>query len=142
MPMGPLELMDMVGLDIAYKVGEQLGTPPSGDNPLSRLVKSGKLGKKTGEGFYVWEKASRSATRGRRMRRRELEKLGSELIAPMLDECESALADGIVASADHVDAGVIFGTGFAPFRGGPLHYRRAQRGAGPPPAGSSLKPES
>ena len=44
----------------------------------------------------------------------------------MLDECERALSDGIVANSDHVDAGVIFGTGFAPFRGGPLHYRRAQ----------------
>ena len=44
----------------------------------------------------------------------------------MLDECERALADGIVANADHVDAGVIFGTGFAPFRGGPMHYRRSQ----------------
>ena len=49
-----------------------------------------------------------------------------ELIKPMLDECERALADGIVANADHVDAGVIFGTGFAPFRGGPMHYRRSQ----------------
>jgi 3-hydroxyacyl-CoA dehydrogenase/enoyl-CoA hydratase/3-hydroxybutyryl-CoA epimerase len=48
----------------------------------------------------------------------------------MLDECERALADRIVANEDHVDAGVIFGTGFAPFRGGPLHYRRAQVSGG------------
>ena len=60
----------------------------------------------------------------------ELDRLGRELIKPMLDECERALADGIVANADHVDAGVIFGTGFAPFRGGPLHYRRSARSAG------------
>ena len=57
----------------------------------------------------------------------------AKLVAPMLDECERALADGIVANADHVDAGVIFGTGFAPFRGGPLHYRRTQQEAGAPP---------
>jgi 3-hydroxyacyl-CoA dehydrogenase/enoyl-CoA hydratase/3-hydroxybutyryl-CoA epimerase len=57
----------------------------------------------------------------------ELDRLGRELIKPMLDECERALADEIVADADHLDAGVIFGTGFAPFRGGPLHYRRSQQ---------------
>ena len=55
MPMGPLELMDMVGLDIANKVGAELGSGAPQDNPLSRLVSAGKLGKKTGEGFYVWE---------------------------------------------------------------------------------------
>jgi len=125
MPIGPLELMDMVGLDIANKVGEELGSKNPEDNPLSRLVKAGKLGKKTGEGFYVWEE-------GKPKREEaiydaaDLDRLGGELIEPMLDECERALADGIVANADHVDAGVIFGTGFAPFRGGPLHYRRKQ----------------
>jgi 3-hydroxyacyl-CoA dehydrogenase/enoyl-CoA hydratase/3-hydroxybutyryl-CoA epimerase len=126
MPMGPLELMDLVGLDIANKVGEQLGGGTPQDNPLGRLVQAGKLGKKTGEGFYVWEngKPKRDDTV---YDDAELDRLGRELIKPMLDECERALADGIVASADHVDAGVIFGTGFAPFRGGPLHYRRSQQ---------------
>jgi 3-hydroxyacyl-CoA dehydrogenase/enoyl-CoA hydratase/3-hydroxybutyryl-CoA epimerase len=125
MPMGPLELMDMVGLDIANKVGEELGSENPEDNPLSRLVQAGKLGKKTGEGFYVWEE-------GKPKREEaiyddaDLDLLGRELIEPMLDECERALGDGIVANADHADAGVIFGTGFAPFRGGPLHYRRKQ----------------
>jgi 3-hydroxyacyl-CoA dehydrogenase/enoyl-CoA hydratase/3-hydroxybutyryl-CoA epimerase len=125
MPMGPLELMDLVGLDIANKVGAELGSGTPQDNPLSRLVTAGKLGKKTGEGFYVWEngKPKRGETK---YDDAELDRLGRELIKPMLDECERALADGIVANADHVDAGVIFGTGFAPFRGGPLHYRRAQ----------------
>lgn len=128
MPMGPLELMDMVGLDIAAKVGEELGGPQP-DNELSRLVKQGKLGKKTGEGFYVWEKGK--PKRGDvTYDAADLQKLGQKLIEPMLDECDRALADQIVASADHVDAGVIFGTGFAPFRGGPLHYRRSQDAAG------------
>jgi 3-hydroxyacyl-CoA dehydrogenase/enoyl-CoA hydratase/3-hydroxybutyryl-CoA epimerase len=125
MPMGPLELMDLVGLDIANHVGEGLGLAPGTDNVLANLVKQGKLGKKTGEGFYVWEK-------GKPKREdvtydpAELERLGRELVKPMLDEAERALRDNIVANADHVDAGVIFGTGFAPFRGGPLHYRRTQ----------------
>ena len=50
-------------------------------------------------------------------------------VDPLIDECEKALNEGVVASADHVDAGVIFGTGFAPFRGGPLHYRDSLKGA-------------
>jgi 3-hydroxyacyl-CoA dehydrogenase/enoyl-CoA hydratase/3-hydroxybutyryl-CoA epimerase len=123
MPMGPLELMDLVGLDIANHVGETLGIAPGKDNALSRLVKAGKLGKKTGEGFYVWDKGKpkREEVTYNQV---ELDSLGRDLVKPMLDECERALADNIVANEDHIDAGVIFGTGFAPFRGGPLHYRR------------------
>jgi 3-hydroxyacyl-CoA dehydrogenase / enoyl-CoA hydratase / 3-hydroxybutyryl-CoA epimerase len=125
MPMGPLELMDLVGLDIANHVGEELQLAPAGDNPLNTLVKQGKLGKKTGEGFYVWEQG-KPKREDLTYDQAELERLGRELIQPMLDEAERALADHVVATADHVDAGVIFGTGFAPFRGGPLHYRRTQ----------------
>jgi 3-hydroxyacyl-CoA dehydrogenase/enoyl-CoA hydratase/3-hydroxybutyryl-CoA epimerase len=130
MPMGPLELMDMVGLDIANKVGQELNLfAAKQETTLTRLVSAGKLGKKTGEGFYVWEngKPKRGETT---YDAAELDRLGRELIKPMLDECERALADRIVANEDHVDAGVIFGTGFAPFRGGPLHYRRAQASRG------------
>jgi 3-hydroxyacyl-CoA dehydrogenase/enoyl-CoA hydratase/3-hydroxybutyryl-CoA epimerase len=123
MPMGPLELMDLVGLDIANHVGETLGIAPGKDNSLSRLVKAGKLGKKTGEGFYVWDKGKPKREEVT-YDQAELDALGRDLVKPMLDECERALADNIVANADHIDAGVIFGTGFAPFRGGPLHYRR------------------
>jgi 3-hydroxyacyl-CoA dehydrogenase/enoyl-CoA hydratase/3-hydroxybutyryl-CoA epimerase len=129
MPMGPLELMDLVGLDIANKVGEQLGSPASGDNPLSLLVKSGKLGKKTGEGFYVWKDGKPQRDTEAVYDPAELDALARELVKPMLDEAERANAEGIVASVDHVDAGVIFGTGFAPFRGGPLHYHRSEREA-------------
>ncbi|MGD9502302.1 MAG: 3-hydroxyacyl-CoA dehydrogenase NAD-binding domain-containing protein [Methyloceanibacter sp.] len=128
MPMGPLELMDMVGLDIAHHVGEELDLAPQGDNVLAGLVQQGKLGKKTGEGFYRWEEGE-PKREPVTYDRAELERLGRELVQPMLDEAERALADGVVASADHVDAGMIFGTGFAPFRGGPLHYRRKERAA-------------
>ncbi|HBH41296.1 MAG TPA: 3-hydroxyacyl-CoA dehydrogenase, partial [Rhizobiales bacterium] len=128
MPMGPLELMDMVGLDIADHVHEELNLAPKTDNLLTSLVKQGKLGKKTGEGFYVWEQGKPKREEAH-YDDAELERLGRELVKPMLDEAERALADNIVASADHVDAGVIFGTGFAPFRGGPLNYRRTQEHA-------------
>ena len=128
MPMGPLELMDLVGLDIANHVGETLRIAPGKDNALSRLVKAGKLGKKTGEGFYVWDQGKPKREEVA-YDQAELDALGRDLVKPMLDECERALADNIVANADHIDAGVIFGTGFAPFRGGPLHYRRDQNRA-------------
>ncbi len=127
MPVGPLELSDIVGLDICKHVAETLNLGPVEDSELDRLVKNGKLGKKSGEGFYVWDK-------GKPKRQKvsfdedDLETLGSDLVKSMLDECERALAERIVESADHVDAGVIFGTGFAPFRGGPLHYRDQQKG--------------
>ncbi len=127
MPMGPVELVDVVGLDVALSVAKVLNMPTPGDNPLMRLTAQKKLGKKSGEGFYKWvggkpQKMEIAADRS------ELEELGRDLVKPLIDECEKALAEGVVADADHVDAGVIFGTGFAPFRGGPLHYRESMRG--------------
>jgi 3-hydroxyacyl-CoA dehydrogenase/enoyl-CoA hydratase/3-hydroxybutyryl-CoA epimerase len=137
MPMGPLELMDMVGLDIAAKVGEELSLAPKTESVLSTLVKQGKLGKKSGSGFYVWEQGKPKRETQAHYDPAALDKLGRELVKPMLDEAERALADKVVASADHVDAGVIFGTGFAPFRGGPLHYRRTQEQAESAPAAAA-----
>jgi 3-hydroxyacyl-CoA dehydrogenase/enoyl-CoA hydratase/3-hydroxybutyryl-CoA epimerase len=128
MPMGPLELMDMVGLDIANHVGKELQLAPKGSNVLDTLVQQGKLGKKTGEGFYVWEQG-KPKRQEVTYDQAELARLGRELVKPLLDEAARALEDQVVANADHVDAGVIFGTGFAPFRGGPLHYRRTQEQA-------------
>lgn len=122
MPMGPLELADMVGLDIGAEVARQLGAAPEGiETEMDRLVKAGKLGKKAGEGFYVWKDGKPQREKAE-FDQDELARLGRELIQPLLVACEKALAEKVVESADHVDAGVIFGTGFAPFRGGPLHY--------------------
>lgn len=121
MPMGPLELSDVVGLDICQHVAEIIGLAPPEGSTLERMVQSGKLGKKSGEGFYRWENG-KPQRESAEYNKDELEKLGRELVKPLLDECEKCLQEGVVASADHVDAGVIFGTGFAPFRGGPLHY--------------------
>ncbi len=128
MPMGPVELADTVGLDICAHVAEVLGHPAAPNSELARLVAAGNLGKKTGSGFYSWVdgKAQKAPAE---YDQAELDRLGKDLIKPLIDECEKCLAEGVVADADHVDAGVIFATGFAPFRGGPLHYRATQKTA-------------
>ena len=125
MPMGPLELADIVGLDICKHVAEILGlgemSEGGEDSEIERLVLNHKLGQKTGEGFYVWEnnKPKRS---DEIYDQDELIALGKDLIQPMLDACQTCHQENIAASSDLIDGGVIFGTGFAPFRGGPLHY--------------------
>jgi 3-hydroxyacyl-CoA dehydrogenase/enoyl-CoA hydratase/3-hydroxybutyryl-CoA epimerase len=129
MPMGPIELADTVGLDVCAHVGRILGLEAEGaGGRLERLVASGRLGKKTGEGFYVW-KDDKPEKKLETYSDAELERLGRELVEPLVAESKRALDEGVVANADLVDAGVIFGTGFAPFRGGPLHY--AGEGGGP-----------
>ena len=118
MPMGPIELADTVGLDICVAVGKMLSpdaTPPS---KLAELVAAGHLGRKTKRGFYDY--ASGKPAKG--SPGPAPAGLGDRLIEPFVAEAKAALAEGIVADADLVDAGAIFGTGFAPFRGGPLHY--------------------
>ena len=124
MPMGPIELADNVGLDVCAHVAKILGRSSEGSR-LERLVASGRLGKKTGEGFYVW-KGGKPVKSGTQFSKASLEQLGRELIEPMIAEAQRALDEGVVDSADLVDAGMIFGTGFAPFRGGPLHYKKNQ----------------
>ena len=122
MPMGPIELADTVGLDICLAVGRMLGQDGEPPRRLAEHVAAGRLGKKTGQGFYAWVNghpqkqaapAEASADLGRR------------LVDPLVAEAKSALAEGIVEDADLVDAGAIFGAGFAPFRGGPLQYARS-----------------
>jgi 3-hydroxyacyl-CoA dehydrogenase/enoyl-CoA hydratase/3-hydroxybutyryl-CoA epimerase len=132
MPMGPIELADNVGLDICAHVAKILGQSSEGSR-LDRLVASGRLGKKTGEGFYVW-KDDKPVKSGKNYSSAELDQLGRDLVEPMISEAEKALDEGVVETADLVDAGMIFGTGFAPFRGGPLHYRRSLALQNPAPA--------
>lgn len=121
MPMGPIELADTVGLDVCAHVGRILGYTAEGSR-LEKLVAAGKLGKKSGEGFYTW-KDGKPVKVEKPYDKPSLERLGATLVEPLIAEAERALKDGIVETADMVDAGVIFGTGFAPFRGGPLHYK-------------------
>jgi 3-hydroxyacyl-CoA dehydrogenase/enoyl-CoA hydratase/3-hydroxybutyryl-CoA epimerase len=123
MPMGPVELADTVGLDVCASVGNILKIAPPGGSKLDQMVAAGKLGKKSGEGFYVWKDGKpQKAQPERPWDKGELERLGRELIDPLIHEADRVRDEGIVGSADLIDAGVIFGTGFAPFRGGPLHF--------------------
>jgi len=126
MPVGPIELADSVGLDICLAVGTMLGGGAEPPKKLTERIAAGALGRKTGRGFYEW-------TGGKAVKRAPgtvPPGLAGRLIDPMLAEAAAALADGIVADADLVDAGAIFGTGFAPFTGGPLHYVAARGGSG------------
>ncbi|MCZ6585122.1 MAG: 3-hydroxyacyl-CoA dehydrogenase NAD-binding domain-containing protein [Gammaproteobacteria bacterium] len=117
MPTGPVELADRVGLDITLQVTEILGT--SAPELLRAKVKAGELGAKTGRGFYKFknnrpQKASRYD--------RPSQDLQDRLILALVNEAMACFEDGVVDDLDLLDAGVIFGTGFAPFTGGPIHY--------------------
>lgn len=125
MPMGPIELADTVGLDVCVSVGRELAphlgleVPPG----LGDRIEDGKRGKKDGRGFYVWEDGKPSKP--------EVDPdytpaddITDRMILPMLNEAVACLHDGVVDEEDLLDAGVIFGTGFAPFRGGPIRYIR------------------
>ena len=126
MPMGPIELADTVGLDICLAVGRMLGSSDALPRGLAAHIVAGELGKKTGKGFYAW-----AGGRAQKQAAGAIpEGLDRRLVGPLIAEAKSALAEGIVADADLVDAGAIFGTGFAPFRGGPLQYARSAAPAG------------
>jgi 3-hydroxyacyl-CoA dehydrogenase/enoyl-CoA hydratase/3-hydroxybutyryl-CoA epimerase len=131
MPMGPIELADTVGLDVCAHVGRVLGNNPEG-SALDKLVAAGKLGKKSGEGFYMW-KGGKPVKGELATTKTALERLGRELVEPLIAQAQRALDEGVVETADLVDAGVIFGTGFAPFRGGPLHFKASEGKAAPMP---------
>ncbi len=125
MPMGPIELADVVGLDVAASVGRILAPFLGLDLPagIDAKLASGHRGKKDGEGFYVW-KEGRAVKPDLPEGYKPPADLEDRLILPLVNEAVACLADGVVDSEDLLDAGVIFGTGFAPFRGGPLRYAR------------------
>jgi 3-hydroxyacyl-CoA dehydrogenase/enoyl-CoA hydratase/3-hydroxybutyryl-CoA epimerase len=129
MPMGPVELADTVGLDVCLKVVTLLGGESAKKEAslLQEKVHAGELGKKTGKGFYTWEKGKPKRVQ-KDTGQYALEEITDALMQPYFDACEAALADGIVEDEEVLDAGMIFGTGFAPFRGGPLYYLK-QKGA-------------
>ncbi|HUH90197.1 MAG TPA: 3-hydroxyacyl-CoA dehydrogenase NAD-binding domain-containing protein, partial [Lysobacter sp.] len=125
MPMGPIELVDTVGLDVAAGVGAELSpflgltVPPA----LATQAEPGKRGRKDGQGLYKWEDG-KPVKPELPDNYRSPSDLEDRLILPMLNEAVACLHDGVVADAELLDAGVIFGTGFAPFRGGPIQYIR------------------
>ena len=124
MPMGPIELVDTVGLDVAASVGKIMADFHGQALPDAFKVEAGKRGKKDGQGLYKWEndRAVKPEVPKDYQAPSDLE---DRLILALLNEAVSCLHDGVVADADLLDAGVIFGTGFAPFRGGPIQHIRA-----------------
>lgn len=124
MPMGPIELIDTVGLDVARQVSEVLGAAFDREVPgiLDSMIERQELGRKSGQGFYRWENGKAIKPGGHD--RQAVPDLTDRLILPMVNEAVAVLTEGVVRDADLLDAGVIFGTGFAPFRGGPLQYAR------------------
>ncbi|HMA10440.1 MAG TPA: 3-hydroxyacyl-CoA dehydrogenase NAD-binding domain-containing protein [Steroidobacteraceae bacterium] len=129
MPMGPIELADVVGLDTCHHVGEIIGAaikraPPVPLKRLEALLAAKTLGRKSGQGYYKW-------IEGRPQKQKVSEdvvqaELTDRLMLTFVNESVACLREGVVADADLVDAGVIFGAGFAPFRGGPLNWARAE----------------
>ena len=123
MPMGPIELVDTVGLDVAASVGRIMADFHGLALPDAFKVEDGKRGKKDGQGLYRWEDG-RAVKPEVPKDYQAPEDLEDRLLLPLLNEAVSCLHDGVVADADLLDAGVIFGTGFAPFRGGPIQHIR------------------
>jgi 3-hydroxyacyl-CoA dehydrogenase/enoyl-CoA hydratase/3-hydroxybutyryl-CoA epimerase len=126
MPMGPIELTDVVGLDVSLHVGLVLADALQRRVPeiFIKLVEQKKLGRKSGEGFYLWRD-------GKPVRTEAPQSgippdLEDRLILPMLNEAVACLREGVIEDADLLDAGAIFATGFAPFRGGPMQYAKTR----------------
>ena len=131
MPMGPIELADQVGLDICLAVGDMLRSkfgdllPPT-PAWLREKVAKGELGRKTGKGFYIWKDGKADTTPAGSDAAKPTPEMIDRLILPMSNVCVACLREGIVDNADIVDGAMIFGTGYAPFRGGPLNYARTR----------------
>ena len=131
MPMGPIRLADAVGLDICLSVAENLAAVRNEAVParLQKLVAAGHLGRKSGRGFYRYA-GGRAQKSGPARAAAAPGDLADRLMLRMLNEAVACVREGVVADPDLADAGVVFGTGFAPFRGGPMHYIDSQgRGA-------------
>jgi 3-hydroxyacyl-CoA dehydrogenase/enoyl-CoA hydratase/3-hydroxybutyryl-CoA epimerase len=129
MPMGPIELADVVGLDVCKHVGEIIGnalgrTPPLPLARIGSLVAAKQLGRKTGKGYYEWRDGK--AVKPPVDRSLITPDLTDRLMLVFANESVACLREQVVADADLVDAGMIFGAGFAPFRGGPLTWARTE----------------
>ncbi len=122
MPMGPVELADTVGLDICQSVAENLSQSYGFPLPdiLKTKIKQGHLGKKSGQGFYYYKRGKPVKDRDPDMGNQK--EIQNRLIFRLLNEAVACLREGIVDDKDLLDAGVIFGTGFAPFTAGPINY--------------------
>jgi 3-hydroxyacyl-CoA dehydrogenase/enoyl-CoA hydratase/3-hydroxybutyryl-CoA epimerase len=141
MPMGPIELADHVGLDICLAVGDMLRSKFGDSLPptpawLREKVAAGDLGRKTGRGFYVWKDGKPDKMSRSPVTVQPTAEMIDRLMLPMSNVGVACLREGIVENADVVDGAMIFGTGYAPFRGGPLNYARSR---GPEDVASALR---
>ncbi len=127
MPMGPIELADTVGLDICLSVARILSQQLNVQVPqrLEQLVDAGRLGRKSGEGFYRYD-AGKKVYQSVDESYSVPDDITDRMMMRFLNEAVACLREGIVDNGDLLDGGVIFGTGFAPFRGGPMHYIEKQ----------------
>jgi len=129
MPMGPIELADTVGLDICQSVADILAGELGLEVPslLAELLEQGRLGKKSGHGFYRYDKQNKPIRhRAGSTDRLSIKQIQQRLMLRLFNECAICLDQGIVKDAELLDAGMVFGTGFAPFRGGPVHEMQTQ----------------
>jgi 3-hydroxyacyl-CoA dehydrogenase/enoyl-CoA hydratase/3-hydroxybutyryl-CoA epimerase len=129
MPMGPIELADTVGLDICLSVAQKMAPALHSEVPerLGERVAAGHLGRKSGQGFYAWKdgRAVKPPTEGVVVPLADAD-ISDRLVLRLVNESVACLREGVVEDEDLLDAGVIFGTGFAPFRGGPMHYAHSR----------------
>lgn len=127
MPMGPVQLADTVGLDICLSVARNLTAHFGGAVPqqLVDMVAAKKLGVKTGQGFYRYKKGKPVKQKSATVTESVKQLITEQLIYRMLNESAACLREQVVADGDLLDGGMIFGTGFAPFRGGPIHYAQS-----------------
>ncbi|STX38529.1 3-hydroxyacyl-CoA dehydrogenase NAD-binding domain-containing protein [Legionella feeleii] len=126
MVMGPVELADTVGMDVCLAVAENLTAHFGGSVPqkLRDMVKEGKLGRKSGQGFYRYKNGKAIKQRMKPTKSAKGKDIANRLILRMVNEAASCLREGVVADSDLLDGGMIFATGFAPFRGGPMNYAK------------------
>lgn len=129
MPMGPFELMDTIGLDVCLLAGESLKTYFGGEVPfvLRQKVERRDLGKKSGKGFYEYKHGKIIKKVPESQDTQDLEDITHRLVDKIIQESLACLEAGVVSDADILDAGMIFGAGFPPFRGGPMHYYSAMK---------------
>ena len=139
MPMGPMELIDEVGVDVGEKVSHILhdafGARMKPSEVNSRIVAAGRLGKKNGKGLYEYEGVKKTKSFNPEIysilgitpdpHKLAEEEILERCILPMINVASRCLEEGIVSSPEEVDLGMIMGTGFPPFRGGLLRYADA-----------------
>jgi 3-hydroxyacyl-CoA dehydrogenase/enoyl-CoA hydratase/3-hydroxybutyryl-CoA epimerase len=135
-PVGPITLVDEVGLDVATKAGaivaEAFGVRMAPNESIQRVIKAGRLGRKGKRGFYLYDETGKKGgvdssvydllPTGQRRSTVAAARIVQRCVYAMLNEAVLCLEDGILRSARDGDIGAVFGIGFPPFRGGPFRF--------------------